>query len=451
MTRAGRAGSLVRMLVLLACCLCAFASPHISAQDSKPVLLSRTGGGAWSNVTELKASAKQGNAKARAQLGEMMLRGDADVAQDVPGAVALLEQAARAGEASAAFRIGMLLVQGDAIAPDPARALAYFRAAAAGGALEGFHNLGVSYSTGRGTKKDYPEALAWLVLAKKRGDATTAADDLRKHVKSLGHPEWIAAGERRAPEIERELALGGVAKFLPPPTPFASAAKPEPAAAARPSVEKPSFAPGELPTLPQPKLTVLPRLPGAPEDAVEEPPVKLVLPTGRALQWSSVAALEKLADREDPDALAALGQVKLEGKLLVEDVPGAITLLERGAKAGSADAAAQLADLYTKGLRTSRDDAKAFAYTLQAARGGVRANSYNLGALYANGRGTKVDYTEALAWLIVAQHFNFDSGQATRIRDYLAKTDAKQVPLAERRAAERVKSVEAARASLPGL
>lgn len=421
-----------------------------SAQDSTPVLLSRTGGSTWSDVAELKASAKQGNAKARAQLGELMLRGDADVPQDVPGAVALLEQAARAGEASAAFRIGMLLVEGEALAADPARAIAYFRAAAAGGALEGFHNLGVAYSTARGTKRDYPEALAWLVLAKQHGDKTSAADDLRKHLKSLGHPEWIAAGERRASELEREIASGHVADFLPPPAP---AARPASTAAVETSaapVEKPALLSGDFPGLPPPAIAVLPHLPGAADPAAEEPPVKLVLPTGRALHWANLTALEKLADREDPDALAALGQVKLEGKLLVEDVAGAIALLERGAKAGSADAAAHLAELFTKGLRTPRDDAKAFAFTLQAARGGVRAEIYNLGALYANGRGTKADYTEALAWLIVAQHFNLDSGQATRIRDYLTKADAKQIPVAERRAAERIPAIEAARAALPG-
>ena len=56
------------------------------AQDSKPVLLSRTGGGSWSNVKELKASADRGNPKACAQLGEMLLRGAPEVPQDVPRA-----------------------------------------------------------------------------------------------------------------------------------------------------------------------------------------------------------------------------------------------------------------------------------------------------------------------------------------------------------------------------
>src|SRR5471032_411196 len=108
----------------------AFAAALLSAQDSAPVLLSRTGGGAWANVAELKASAKSGNPKACAQLGEMLLRGDKDVPQDVPRALALLEQAARAGQASAAFRIGMLFSRGEFVAQDSARAVAYFRAAA---------------------------------------------------------------------------------------------------------------------------------------------------------------------------------------------------------------------------------------------------------------------------------------------------------------------------------
>ena len=133
----------------------AFVAAFAHAQDSAPVLMSRTGGGAWSNVAELKASAKSGNAKARAQLGEMMLRGATDVPWDVPQALALLEQAARAGQPSAAFRIGMLLETGDTVAQDQPRALAYFRAAAAGGSAEAFNNIGVAYSTGRGVKRDY--------------------------------------------------------------------------------------------------------------------------------------------------------------------------------------------------------------------------------------------------------------------------------------------------------
>lgn len=443
----------------LALALALAAAPLVHAQDSKPVLLSRTGGGAWSNVKELKASADRGNPKACAQLGEMLLRGAPEVPQDVPRALVLLEQGARGGEAAAAFRIGMLLSRGEFVAQDSPRALAYFRAAAAGGAAEAMHNLGVAYSTGRGVKRDYAEALAWLVLAKKRGAQSNAADELRAHVKSLGHPEWIVAGEKRAPELEHELAQSTVAKLLPPAAPLSEVAvltpveKPAPTAIAAPpaEIEKPSFAVGATSMLPPASVPMMPSGLGAPEVTIPETPVKFALPTGRALQWAGLETLQKLADQGDADALAALGQALVEGKYLDADLTRGIAVLERGAKTGSGDAAFQLADLYSKGLRVTRDDAKAFAFMLQAARGGVRLASYNLGALYANGTGTKADYTEALAWLIVAQHFDYDSGQLARIRDYVAKTDAKQIPLAERRAAERIKEIEAVRANLPGL
>lgn len=419
----------------------------LCAQDSKPVLLSRTGGGSWSNVAELKISAKNGNPKACAQLGEMMLRGaPPEVPQDAPRAIELLEQAARGGEASAAFRLAMLLERGEFVTQDQARALAYFRAAAAGGSAEAMHNLGVAYSTGRGVKRDYVEALGWLALAKKRGAASTAADDLRAHLKSIKQAALIPTGEKRADEIEKELAQTSVLKSLPPPAPFTAGKKPEPPASA-PVMQKPALNFDANPLLPAP---VMPAMPRAPEVTVEDP-VKIALPTGRALQWPGLSALQKLADEGNLDALAALGQIKLDGKLLVEDVPGAIEVFARGAKAGSGDCAFQLAELYSKGLRVPRDDAKAFTFMLQAARGGVRTAIYNLGALYANGTGTKADYTESLAWFIVAQHFDLDSGQAARIRDFLAKTDAKQIPVAERRAAERIKEIENVRANLPGL
>lgn len=442
----------------------AITAAALFAQDSKPVLLSRTGGNAWSTPKELEASAKNGNPKAAAQLGEMLLRGNDDFPQDVPRALTLLEQAARAGQSSAAFRLGMLLTHGDHVAQDQPRGLAYFRAAAAGGAAEAFHNLGVAYSTGRGVKRDYPEAVAWLMLAKKHGTTTTALDELRAHIRSLRRPEWIAAGEKRAPELERELAQGSMAKFLPPPAPFDRPAPtsggpssfPSAASSPPPSIDKPAAAPVERllitpaapPAFPQPTMPTLPPISGLADGPLPEAPVKLVLPTTRALSWPGITALQTAADRGDADALAALGQLHLTGQQVPTDAARALSLLERGAKAGNADAAAYLAELYTKGLQAPRDETKAFTYTLQAARGGVRTAIYNLGALYANGTGTKADYTEALTWLIVAKHFNLDSGQATRIRDYLAKTDAKQIPLAERQAATRVKEIEAARASL---
>ena len=140
------------------------------AKDSAPVLMSRTGGGdSWADLAELQQAAKKGNPKAETQLGEMLLRGDG-IAKDEARGIALLEKAARAGQSAAAFRIGMLLMNGESgVAKDPARALAYFRAAAAGGEAEAFFNIGAAYASARGVKRDYAEALGWLILARQHG------------------------------------------------------------------------------------------------------------------------------------------------------------------------------------------------------------------------------------------------------------------------------------------
>ena len=467
MTRVNRIQSFLRWQLAGTVMLLASIYPFVRGQDSAPLLLSRTGGNAWSNPRELEAAAKNGNPKACAQLGEMLLRGNSDFVKDIPRALTLLELGARAGQPTAAFRLGMLLENGDSVAQDQPRALAYFRAAAAAGSAEALRNIGVAYSTGRGVRRDYAEALAWLILAKKRGTAGTVDDDLRAHVRALGHPEWIAAGEKRAPDLERELAQGDGTKFLPPPAPFDHPAPPSgeqslspPAAKlSPPSFSAPpespagklSFEPGAAPALPQPTMPTLPPIRGLADGPLPEAPIKLVLPTGRALSWPGLTALQAAADQGNVDAIAALGQIYLTGQQVPTNPTLAISILERGAKAGSADAAARLAEVYTNGLQAPRDEKRAFTLTLQAAHGGVRTAIYNLGALYANGTGTTADDTEALAWLIVAQHFNLDSGQAARIREYLVKTDAKQIPLAEHRASERVKEIETIRANLPGL
>lgn len=258
----GMAGALSGALILTASASIAHAAQPSKkdkatqqARDSAPVLMSRTGGGGgWADVKELKAAAEKGNPKAEAQLGEMLLRGDPahGVVKDRPRAIELLEKAARKGEASAAFRIGMLLDDGDGLAQDRPRALAYFRAAAAGGATEALHNIGAAYASARGVKRDYAEGLAWLILAKKRGAESSAEPTLRAQIQKLKKPELLAAAEKRAGEIERELSDKKVADLLPPATPLASTGDqpvrkaaaslppPPPPVAAQPKVAPPS-------------------------------------------------------------------------------------------------------------------------------------------------------------------------------------------------------------------
>jgi TPR repeat protein len=181
--------------------------------------MSKTGGGdTWADMKELQQAAEKGNPKAQAQLGEMVLRGDG-IPKDEARGVALIEKAARAGNSAAAFRIGMLLVNGESgVAKDPERGLAYFRAAAAGGEAEAFFNIGAAYSSGRGVKRDYAEALGWLIVARQHGANPAAEQALRTQIKA--RPEWITTGERRAKEIEREFTGKKVIDLLPPPGPL---------------------------------------------------------------------------------------------------------------------------------------------------------------------------------------------------------------------------------------
>ena len=190
------------------------------SDDSAPVLMSRTGGGGemWANLKELEQAAARGNPRAETQLGEMLLRGDG-IAKNEARGVALLEKAARAGQGPAAFRIGMLLAHGESgVANDPARALDYFRAAAAGGEAEAFYNIGAAYASARGVRRNYAEALGWLIVATKRGAQSNAETALRAQLKSRA--DWIATGERRAQEIEKEFADKKVVDLLPPVAPL---------------------------------------------------------------------------------------------------------------------------------------------------------------------------------------------------------------------------------------
>lgn len=419
------------------------------AASSAPVMMSAGDRVPWSNLAELERYAANGNLKACAQLGEQLLRGDG-VAQNIPRALTFLERAARGGVGSAIFRLGMVYDEGNGVTQDRSRALAYFRAAAAAGEKEAFFNVGAAYVGAHGVKRDYTEGLAWLILATKRGTGGDTEQTVRARIQKLRHPEWITAAEQRAPDIERELAATTAVALLPAaPAPLA----PAPSTNAPKSV---SPAPVSAPTGFKPELTsplvppklALPELPSpiASTDTTSGPPVNVMLPTGRRVNYSDFAALQRAADRGDPHAGAALGQALREGQLTAADPTRAIVVLERAAKAGSADAAQYLAEIYTRGVDTARDETKAFTYNLQAARGGSLQSIFNVGALYANGTGTSRDYTSALAWLLVAQHYGVDRGDSSaRIRAYLQKNQPTEIAVAEKRSADFIREIEPTR------
>ena len=205
---------------LLLATLAATTAPAAAPGDAAPKLVSRTGGGGggWADLGELEAAAAKGTPRALADLGDLLVRGDG-VPKDEARGLALLERAARAGQGGAAFRLAMLLAHGDhGAAKDPARALAYFKAAAAGGEAEAFFNLGAAHANGAGTRRNYAEALGWLIAARERGVHADAETQLRAQLQA--HPKWIETGERRAREITAEFKDRAVTDFLPPPAPL---------------------------------------------------------------------------------------------------------------------------------------------------------------------------------------------------------------------------------------
>jgi hypothetical protein len=224
-------------------CLGAFASGPASlttkvaaANTPAPVVMKAADRVPWTNLAELEAFAARGHLQACAQLGEQLLRGDG-VAQNIPRALPLLEQAARGGIGSAIFRLGMVYEEGQGVTRDRLRALEYFRAAAAAGEPEGFFNVGAAYVGAHGVKRDYTEGLAWIILAAKRGAGGNTEQTVRDRILKLRRPEWITAAEARAPVIERELAAKKTAALLPVSPSFA----PAPAATPAPA---PTLTPG---------------------------------------------------------------------------------------------------------------------------------------------------------------------------------------------------------------
>jgi TPR repeat protein len=402
-------------------------------------------------ATRLQAEIDAGSLRACVDLGEMLLMGDG-VTRDGPRGLTLLEKAARGGESAASLKIAVLLTDGELIAKDLERAMGYFRCAAASGEAEAYHSIGKAYVEGRGVKRDYVEALGWLLLARKHGDDSGADQQVRSHIEKR-RPDWVASGVARSAAIETELKSGPAVSFLPAVADLVYSGPTT--SESEGSVLGPIYDVSELqgsgqrPQLdqnaPQAPRFVLPET-KAPTGSV----VKVVLATGRIQRWADMDALKRAADEGDAVALAAHGQVLLEGKGVEADGELAVIVLERAAAAGSPDAAHLLAEIYRKGTLVIEDAKKSFEYSLQAARGGALVSIYNVGGCYANGRGTTRDLTQALAWLLVAKHYQLDPGDEQRIRQFLTRKSPAEIPVAERRAAELVREIDADRKKLTG-
>lgn len=166
-----------------------------------PQLISK--GPKWKTVEQLRQFAAQGDPQACFELGDRLVNGDGMPA-DPAAARTWLERAARGGVAEAMFRLGKMSFDGVGGPKSIELALDYYAQAAVLGVPEAQHNVGAILVSGRGVKRDWPEGLAWLIVAEKNGAASDAVARTREHLAK--RPADIAAAEKRAEEILAALA-----------------------------------------------------------------------------------------------------------------------------------------------------------------------------------------------------------------------------------------------------
>lgn len=190
--------------------------PKTTPGDRAPVLVSTEGDGpTWKNMTELRAHAERGEARACFELGERLLLGNG-VPADPPAARGWLEKAAQGGVADAWFRLGKMHTDGLGVPADAKRGFDCYLEAARRGLPEAMHNVGAALVSGRGLKRDYVEGLAWLMVATKSGAPPDSERRTREHLAQ--RPAVIAAAEQRAVLILEELKSPAAVKEKIPPT-----------------------------------------------------------------------------------------------------------------------------------------------------------------------------------------------------------------------------------------
>ncbi len=126
---------------------------------------------------------------------------------DPERAVLVLERGVTAGSPDAAYQLAELVVAGVHVPKDDAKALTLYRQAAQGGSPIAMFNVGAFLANGKGAARDYTEAFAWLLVAKKYGVQREEAEGrIRSHLQKKS-PEQIAVAEQRAVALDQEIAV----------------------------------------------------------------------------------------------------------------------------------------------------------------------------------------------------------------------------------------------------
>lgn len=262
---------MLRRYTVIALCagslIVASPSSLFAADDEKPELVSRAGGGGakkqWESVEAQQKAADAGEPDAAYEVGESLLAPGNGKAPDIPRALAYLEKSSAAGKSAAAFRLGKLYDDGDIVEKNYPKAMEYYLAAARAGEAEAQYNLGAMYASARGVKRDFAEGLAWFILAGKNGAQGDGETRVRERLRAAKRDDLVAAAETRAAVLAKDMAPPRpVTPVVAPPAPPRSSATSSGESSGKPRIkpQPPKARPIPLPRVqPQPLVTPPPR------------------------------------------------------------------------------------------------------------------------------------------------------------------------------------------------
>jgi TPR repeat protein len=114
---------------------------------------------------------------------------------------------------------------------------------------------------------------------------------------------------------------------------------------------------------------------------------------------TALAWYQKAAEKNDPDALYALGKMHWLGRGIIKKDAKAIHYLTRGAELGHLGAAHSLGDIYFRGVgNIAKNSTLAEQYYLQAATAGIIDAQVKLAKQYFFGWGIAQDHERAFFW-----------------------------------------------------
>lgn len=158
------------------------ALPAVAAPNNTNTSITVSGYSQYSFAEDLKR-AKQGDARAKNNVGMRYVLGVDGAAKDYHQAKFWLEQASTQGDATAQNNLGLMYMQGLGVEKNHTKAKTLYEQAAAQGYANAQYNLGIMYTNGFGIHQDYAKAKFWFeqAAAQKDQDAQNALNLMRQH------------------------------------------------------------------------------------------------------------------------------------------------------------------------------------------------------------------------------------------------------------------------------